>query len=213
MGTVTEIYDYIRAIFATIGVQYCPHCRVQVGSQTAQQIVDRLLESPERRILVLAPISSGRHEGYEALLRRARQDGFARARVDGEIYDLREKAGEVYVLRGTGTFIGAVDHSATTPETFPGLTILGARPGDFLGVEMFATADVNRDNIADLILGAQNYDGPEGNRSNCGGTFVILGGRGILAAGSVLDLNFDPRSPPPAATTILRAPHGDPPAL
>ena len=90
VGTVTEIYDYIRAIFATIGVQYCPHCRVQVGSQTAQQIVDRLLESPERRILVLAPISSGRHEGYEALLRRARQDGFARARVDGEIYDLRE---------------------------------------------------------------------------------------------------------------------------
>lgn len=123
--------------------------------------------------------------------------------------DLREKAGEVYVLRGTGTFIGAVDHSATTPETFPGLTILGARPGDFLGVEMFATADVNRDNIADLILGAQNYDGPEGNRSNCGGTFVILGGSGILADGSVLDLNFDPRSPPPGVITIFGEREGD----
>ena len=92
VGTVTEIYDYIRAIFATVGVQYCPQCRVPVGSQTAQQIVDRILELPDRRVLILAPISSGRHEGYEALLRRARQDGFARARIDGEVFDLREEA-------------------------------------------------------------------------------------------------------------------------
>ena len=89
-GTVTEVYDYIRALFATVGVQHCPRCNVAVGSQTAEQMVDLILAMPqERRILVLSPLEPVRNEGYEALLKRARHEGFARARIDGEIRDLR----------------------------------------------------------------------------------------------------------------------------
>jgi excinuclease ABC subunit A len=91
VGTVTEIYDYIRALYATIGTQHCPRCQVTVGAQTAQEMVDRILVMPEgRRILVLAPIEPRSYEGYETLLTRARIDGFLRARIDGEVHELRE---------------------------------------------------------------------------------------------------------------------------
>ena len=90
VGTVTEIYDYIRALYATIGSQHCPRCQVAVGAQTAQEMVDRILDMPEgRRILVLAPLEPRHNEGYETLLERARADGFLRARIDGEVHELR----------------------------------------------------------------------------------------------------------------------------
>ena len=92
VGTVTEIYDYIRALYATIGTQHCPRCQVAVGAQTAQEMVDRILNMPEgRRILVLAPLEPRHNEGYETLLERARTDGFLRARIDGEVHELREE--------------------------------------------------------------------------------------------------------------------------
>ncbi len=92
VGTVTEVYDYLRALFANIGVQYCPRCNVAVGAQTSQQIVDRILESyQDQRLLVLSPIEPARNEGYETLLRQARQDGFARVRIGGKIHDLTEE--------------------------------------------------------------------------------------------------------------------------
>ena len=89
VGTVTEVYDYVRALFATLGTQYCPRCDVAAGSQTVDQMVDRILAMPEgRRLLLLAPMEPTRNEGYETLLRHARQDGFSRARVDGELRGL-----------------------------------------------------------------------------------------------------------------------------
>ena len=90
VGTVTEVYDYIRALYAVAGVQHCPRCAVPVGAQTGDQIVDRITSlGEERRILVLAPLEAQRNEGWDTLLARAREDGFARARIDGEVRDLR----------------------------------------------------------------------------------------------------------------------------
>ncbi len=92
VGTVTEIYDYVRALYATIGTQHCPRCRVPVGAQTAQQIVDRMLDSAqEKRAVLLAPIEPRNNEGYETLLERARGDGFVRVRIDGTLHELGEE--------------------------------------------------------------------------------------------------------------------------
>jgi len=92
VGTVTEVYDYVRALFATLGTQHCPTCQVPVDGQTPDQMVDRLLKLPEgQRIVLLAPVEPKGNEGYEALLTRARADGFLRARIDGQFHDLREE--------------------------------------------------------------------------------------------------------------------------
>ncbi|MEE2659897.1 MAG: excinuclease ABC subunit UvrA [Candidatus Latescibacterota bacterium] len=91
-GTVTEVYDYIRALYATVGTQFCPRCNVPAGAQTPQQMVDRILAMPEgRRILVLSPMEPLRNEGYETLLRHARHDGYARVRINSELHSLDEE--------------------------------------------------------------------------------------------------------------------------
>ena len=92
VGTVTEVYDYIRALFATIGVQHCPVCQVPIGGQTPDQMVDRILAAPgQPRVVLLAPIEPRGNEGYETLLQRARADGFLRTRIDGQFHDLRDE--------------------------------------------------------------------------------------------------------------------------
>ena len=91
VGTITEVYDYMRALFATIGHQYCPKCNVPVGTQSAEQIVDRIILRGQRRVILLAPIEPRNNEGYETMLERARKEGFLRARIDNTIYRLDEK--------------------------------------------------------------------------------------------------------------------------
>lgn len=120
----------------------------------------------------------------------------------------RSRAGEVYVYRGQGTFGARVDRAEFTDETFPGLTIMAPRHRDLLGVELFS-ADINGDAIVDLIIGAQNYDGPNRDRPDCGAAFVLLGGEGILDDGSVVDLNFEPATPPPGWVVIIGERCGD----
>ena len=89
VGTVTEIYDYIRLLYARIGVPYCPKCGKKIEKQTIDQIVDNVLELPENtRIQILAPVIRGRKGEYKKLLEDFQKDGFVRARVDGNIVDL-----------------------------------------------------------------------------------------------------------------------------
>ena len=89
VGTVTEIYDYLRLLFARIGVPHCPEHGVVISRQTPQQIVDRVLELPEgSRFQVLAPVVRGRKGDYHTLLADLAAQGYARARIDGELYDL-----------------------------------------------------------------------------------------------------------------------------
>ncbi len=90
VGTVTEIYDYLRLLYARIGKPHCYECGRQISSQTAEQIVDQILEFPEgTRIQLLAPVIRGRKGEYTKLFEEIAKEGFARVRVDGEIRELR----------------------------------------------------------------------------------------------------------------------------
>ena len=92
VGTVTEIYDYLRLLYARIGIPHCPICGREIKQQTIDQIVDRVLSLPEKtRIQVLAPVVRGRKGEHQKEFEAARKSGFVRARVDGLVYDLNEK--------------------------------------------------------------------------------------------------------------------------
>ncbi len=91
VGTITEIYDYLRLLYARVGVAHCPHDGTVVARQTPQQIVDRILELPEgSRFQVLAPVVRGRKGEYQSLLEELAGQGFARARIDGDVYELSD---------------------------------------------------------------------------------------------------------------------------
>jgi len=91
VGTITEVYDYLRLLYARIGVQHCPKDGTRLARQTPQQIVDRILTLPEgTRFQVLAPVVRGRKGEYDTLLGELAGQGFVRARVDGEVVDIAE---------------------------------------------------------------------------------------------------------------------------
>ncbi len=92
VGTVTEIYDYFRLLFARIGVPHCPKCGKEIRRQTVDQMVDQLMSLPERtKIQLLAPVVRGRKGRHEKILERARKSGYVRVRVDGNMYELSEE--------------------------------------------------------------------------------------------------------------------------
>ncbi len=92
VGTVTEIHDYLRLLFARIGIPHCPKCGRPVARQTPQQIVDQILQLADgSRFQILAPVVRGRKGEYEALLKELGMEGFSRARIDGEVRDLTDE--------------------------------------------------------------------------------------------------------------------------
>ncbi|OME08956.1 excinuclease ABC subunit A [Paenibacillus odorifer] len=91
VGTVTEIYDYLRLLFARIGHPHCPEHGIEITSQTVEQMVDRIMQYPEKtRLQILAPIISGRKGEHKGLFTDISKQGFVRVRVDGELRDLSE---------------------------------------------------------------------------------------------------------------------------
>lgn len=91
VGTVTEIYDYLRLLFARIGIPHCPKCGREIQQQTVDQMVDNVMEFPERtKIQVLAPIVRGRKGEHIKLLGDIKKQGFVRVRIDGNMYDMGE---------------------------------------------------------------------------------------------------------------------------
>src|SRR5215210_5640134 len=91
VGTITEIYDYLRLLYARIGIQHCPNDGTRLQRQTPQQIVDRILLLPDgTRFQVLSPVVRGRKGEYSSLLQDLAGQGFVRARVDGEVVDIAE---------------------------------------------------------------------------------------------------------------------------
>ena len=92
VGTVTEIYDYFRLLYARVGIPHCPKCGKEIKKQTVDQMVDQIMELPERtRIQLLAPVVRGRKGTHAKLLDRAKKSGYVRVRVDGNLYELSEE--------------------------------------------------------------------------------------------------------------------------
>ena len=92
VGTVTEIYDYLRLLWARVGIPHCPKCGKEIRQQTVDQIVDQLMQYPEgTRLQILAPMIRGRKGEYAKLFEDARKSGYVRCRVDGSVYDLSEE--------------------------------------------------------------------------------------------------------------------------
>ena len=91
-GTVTEIYDYLRLLYARIGIPHCPNCGREVQRQTIDQMVDQLLALPEKtRVQILAPVVRGKKGRHEKVLEKAKRSGYVRVRVDGNQYELSEE--------------------------------------------------------------------------------------------------------------------------
>ncbi len=91
VGTVTEIYDYFRLLYARIGIPHCPKCGKEIKKQTVDQMVDQIMELPEgTKIQLLAPVVRGKKGRHEKLLERAKKSGYVRVRVDGNLYELTE---------------------------------------------------------------------------------------------------------------------------
>ncbi|HYV34564.1 MAG TPA: excinuclease ABC subunit UvrA, partial [Gemmataceae bacterium] len=91
VGTVTEIYDYLRILYARLGQPYCPACQIPIGTQTADEIIDKILSLPEgTKLYVMAPVERRGQEKYEALWDEIRRTGFVRMRVDGKSFNVEE---------------------------------------------------------------------------------------------------------------------------
>ena len=92
VGTVTEIYDYFRLLYARIGIPHCPKCGKEIRKQTVDEMVDQIMELPERtKIQLLAPVVRGRKGTHAKLFERAKKSGYVRVRVDGNLYELSEE--------------------------------------------------------------------------------------------------------------------------
>ena len=91
VGTVTEIYDYLRLMYARIGIPHCPQCGKPITQQTVDQIVDQILALPERtKLMILAPVVRGRKGEFVKMLEDLGKQGYVRVRIDGEMYEMSE---------------------------------------------------------------------------------------------------------------------------
>ena len=92
VGTVTEIYDYLRLLYARIGHAYCPTHKVEISAQTIPQIIERIFEYPESsKVIIMAPVAVGQKGTHEKTLDLIRKEGYIRARIDGAMYDLNDE--------------------------------------------------------------------------------------------------------------------------
>lgn len=188
VGTVTEIYDYLRLLYSKIGVPHCPKCGKEIKQQTVDQMVDKILELPERtRIQVLAPVIRGRKGEHEKVLDHIKKSGFVRARIDGIMYELTED--EVKLEKNIKHSIEAVidrlvvrndirsrlsDSIETALKLADGLVIINVVDGeDILFSEKFACPDCGI-SIDDLAPRMFSFNSPFGKCDTCDGLGTLM---------------------------------------
>ncbi|MGY5864518.1 MAG: excinuclease ABC subunit UvrA [Candidatus Thorarchaeota archaeon] len=185
VGTITEIYDYLRLLYARVGTPHCPQCGKKIEPQTSQQMVDRILRLPEStRIMILAPIVRGRKGEYRREFRDLIKKGFIRARVDGELMDLEEGMSldryfehtiEVVVDRlrvkksERGRISEAVETSLNMAE---GVVTIEKDSGPLTLSEQFACVDCGI-SLPEMEPRIFSWNTPQGACTNCTGMGMV----------------------------------------
>ena len=188
VGTVTEIYDYLRLLYARIGTPHCPKCGKEITQQTVDQIVDHVMAMGEKtKIQVLSPLVRGRKGTHEKILDSIRKNGFVRARIDGEIYEITEE--EVNLEKNNKHNIEAVvdrlviksdierrltDSLEMALKLSGGLVIINkVGEEDVLFSENFACADcgISIDELAPRLF---SFNSPFGKCDHCDGLGTLM---------------------------------------
>ncbi|MGL4759880.1 MAG: excinuclease ABC subunit UvrA [Sarcina sp.] len=188
VGTVTEIYDYLRLLYARVGKPHCPKCGKEISQQSIDQIVDKIMELEERtKIQLLAPVVRGRKGTHEKVLENIKKNGFIRVRVDGEIYDLTEE--EIILEKNKKHNIEAIidrlvvkegierrlsDSLETALKLTEGLVIVNIIGGeDTLYSEHFACAECGI-SIEELAPRMFSFNSPFGKCDYCDGLGTLM---------------------------------------
>ena len=160
VGTVTEIHDYLRLMYARIGVPHCPNCGKPITHQTVDQIVDQILALPERtRLMILAPVIRGRKGEYVKMLEDMAKQGYVRARIDGELYELTDVPKLAKTKKHTIEIV--IDRLVVRPDIQQRLTD-SIETAMRLAEGLVIASVVDRDNPeAEDMLFSQNYACPD----------------------------------------------------
>ena len=187
VGTVTEIYDYLRLLYARVGTVYCPSCGKEIKKQSIDQIVDKVMTLPERtKLQVLSPVVRGRKGEHVKLLEKIKKDGFVRVRVDGEIYELEEDIKlEKNIKHNIEIIVDRIiikegiegrlsDSIETALKLGEGLVIIQQLEGEeTLYSENFACPDCNI-NIEEITPRMFSFNSPYGKCEKCDGLGTLM---------------------------------------
>ncbi len=187
VGTVTEIYDYLRLLYARVGVPHCPICGKEISQQTCDQIVDRVLSLPEKtKIQILAPTVRGKKGEHQKEFEAARKAGYVRVRVDGNVYDLSEEIKleknkkhniEIIVDRlvvGSDMKSRLADSIETALEYTGGLVNIDVVGGDELSFSQNYACEEHGISIPELTPTMFSFNNPMGACPTCMGLGMFM---------------------------------------
>lgn len=188
VGTITEIYDYLRLLYARVGTPHCPKCGKEISKQSVDQIVDKVLSYGEKtKIQILAPMIRGRKGIHEKLLENIKKHGYIRARIDGEIYDLTEEeikldknkkhnieavVDRIVIKEGIeGRLTESIEASLKMAEGLVIVNVVGE--GDHLFSENFACPDCDI-SIGEIAPRMFSFNAPFGKCDYCDGLGTLM---------------------------------------
>lgn len=187
VGTVTEVYDYLRLLYARVGIPHCPKCGKEISQQSVDQIVDKVMVLPERtKIQIMAPVIRGRKGEHVKLLENAKKNGFVRVRIDGEVMDINEDIkmdknkkhnieiviDRIVIKEGIESRVS--DSIETALKLAEGLVIIDIIGGEeMLLSEKFACPDCDI-NVGDIAPRMFSFNNPFGKCPHCDGLGTLM---------------------------------------